>query len=138
MLDYSGATGAIHGYDFAGTILALGADAPSHLSIGDRVAGIVHGNNALNLSIGAFAEFVAADADLLLRLPDSMSFEEGSSIGTGLGTTLLCLFRELHVPGSLADIKCKVSDEPRTQGDFCLVSGGATATGTRALQLLKL
>src|SRR6185295_18114629 len=38
MLDYSAAAGAIHGYDFAGYIVALGASAPSHLRIGDRVA----------------------------------------------------------------------------------------------------
>ena len=36
MLDYSPAVGAIHGYDFAGVVVALGSDAPRHLSIGDR------------------------------------------------------------------------------------------------------
>ena len=49
MLDYSAAPGAIHGYDLAGTILALGADALAlgHLAVGDRVAGMVHGMNKL-------------------------------------------------------------------------------------------
>ena len=138
MLDYSPATGAIHGYDFAGTIVAVDSDAPSHLAVGDRVASLVHGNNSLNPSIGAFSEYVAAEGDLILKLPDSMSFEDGATIGTGLGTALLCLFRELEVPGSLDKIKCLLMDEPDTEGEFALVAGGATATGTRALQMLKL
>lgn len=135
MLDYSAAVSAILGYDFAGTIVALGSRAPSHLAIGDRVAGLVHGNNSLKPGVGAFSEYVETDGDLLLKMPDSMSFEEGATIGTGLGTALLCLFRELHVPGSLRSIK------PSTEapaGDFVLVAGGATASGTRALQLLRL
>lgn len=47
MLDYSAAAGAIHGYDFAGTIVALGSEALAHLAVGDSVAGMVHGMNAL-------------------------------------------------------------------------------------------
>ena len=46
-LDYSAAAGTIHGYDFAGTIVKLGINAPPHLAVGDRVAGFVHGMNAL-------------------------------------------------------------------------------------------
>lgn len=138
MLDYSPAIGAIHGYDFAGTIVALDSLAPCHLAMGDRVAGLVHGNNSLKPSIGGFSEYVAAECDLILKLPDSMSLEEGATIGTGLGTALLCLFRELNVPGSLHDIKRSLLDKPGSHGEFVLVAGGATATGTRALQMLKL
>jgi NADPH:quinone reductase-like Zn-dependent oxidoreductase len=47
MLDYSPAPGAIHGYDFSGIIVALGSDTPAHLSVGDRVAGMVHGMNSV-------------------------------------------------------------------------------------------
>ncbi|OBT42043.1 hypothetical protein VE00_07449 [Pseudogymnoascus sp. WSF 3629] len=66
MLDYSAAPGVIHGYDFAGTIVALGADALAlgHLAVGDRVAGMVHGMNKLQPDVGAFAEYVGAWADL--------------------------------------------------------------------------
>ncbi|KAL8679553.1 MAG: hypothetical protein Q9186_004173 [Xanthomendoza sp. 1 TL-2023] len=44
-LVYSPSPGAIHGADFAGTVVALGTDATaqSTLKIGDRVAGAVHG-----------------------------------------------------------------------------------------------
>ncbi|KAK4199540.1 chaperonin 10-like protein [Triangularia verruculosa] len=133
MLDYSAAEGAIHGYDFAGTIVALGADAPAHLSVGDRVAGMVHGMNKLRPDVGAFGTYVGASADLLLKLPDDMSFEEGASLGTGVATATLSLFDRLGVPATLGDLQ---RGEPK-QGDFVLVAGGSTASGTRAIQLLK-
>ncbi|GLA26184.1 GroES-like protein [Aspergillus phoenicis ATCC 13157] len=137
MLDYSPVPGAIHGYDFAGTIVALGSDTPPHLKVGDRVAGFVHGMNPLLPDVGAFAEYVAASADLVLKLPDTMSFEEGASLGLGLFTAGLGLFQHLQIPLSLT---CEPSPEASspTKADFVLVAGGSTATGTRALQLLKL
>ncbi|KFY16430.1 hypothetical protein V492_01339 [Pseudogymnoascus sp. VKM F-4246] len=139
MLDYSPAVGAIHGYDFAGVVVALGSEAPPHLSIGDRVAGAVHGNNSLEPRVGAFAQYVGAIAELLLKIPNSMTFEEGSTLGIGLATAGLSLFRELEIPVSieaLIDRAVPVSDAT-PNGAWVLVSGGATATGTRAIQLLK-
>lgn len=131
ILDFSPAVGAVHGHDFSGTIVALGPDAPGHLAVGDRVAGTVHGNNSLEPSIGGFSEYVASDGDLLLKLPEKMSFEEGATIGIGLGTALLCIFRELELPGPI------YPPEPSNSDKFVLVAGGATATGTRTIQLLK-
>ncbi|KAL6716649.1 hypothetical protein ACLMJK_006217 [Lecanora helva] len=146
MLDYSAVPGAIHGADFAGVIVALGTDAAAsgRLAVGDRVAGLVHGMNKLQPEIGAFAEYVGACADLLLKLPDTMSFEEGATFGTGLATTVLALFRELEVPASLDQLgkgqpfNDKQADEKGENPEFVLVAGGSTATGTRAIQLLKL
>jgi len=137
MLDYSAAAGAIHGYDFAGYIVALGADAPSHLAVGDRVAGIAHGMNKLRPEIGAFAEYVGACADLLLKMPDSMSFEDAASLGTGVATAVLSL-RELQVPSLLGNLLAAANDKAVSNDEYVLVAGGATASGTRAIQLLKL
>ena len=140
MLDHSAAKGAIHGYDFAGTIVALGADALAlgHLAIGDRVAGLVHGMNKLQPDVGAFAEYVGACADLLLKIPDHMSFEEAASFGTGLATASLSLFSELRVPASLDDVRKNKTVSDAEEREFVLVAGGSTATGTQAIQLLKL
>ncbi|KAL4733343.1 GroES-like protein [Aspergillus similis] len=145
MLDYSAAVGATHGYDFAGTIVALGANAlaSGYLSVGDKVAGLVHGMNKLRPDLGAFAEYVGAYADLLLKIPDHMSFEEAASLGTGVATAALGLFHELRVPTSLEQLHnfSGITESPskEEQGHkFVLVAGGSTATGTRALQLLKL
>lgn len=146
MLDYSAAHGAIHGYDFAGTVVTLGTEAlaSGHLAVGDRVAGLVHGMNKLRPDVGAFAEYVGAYADLLLKIPDHMSFEDAASFGTGLATASLSLFSELGVPASLGQLRehQPVGDEKDgvevEDREFVLVAGGSTATGTRAIQLLKL
>ncbi|KAL7935508.1 GroES-like protein [Trichoderma chlorosporum] len=142
MLDYSAAAGAIIGYDYAGTVVALGSEAAAagKLQIGDRVAGLVHGMNKLIPDVGAFSEYVGACADLLLKIPDSMSFEDGASFGTGVATAALSLFHELGVPASLEQLS-KGEPAPADQieqREFVLVAGGSTATGTRAIQLLKL
>ncbi|CAI7667361.1 unnamed protein product [Penicillium viridicatum] len=79
MLDYSAVPGAIHGYDLAGTVVALGENVRAGLVVGDRMAGFVHGMNCLQPEIGAFAEYVGATADLLLKIPDSLSFEEAAT-----------------------------------------------------------
>ena len=101
MLDYSAAAGAIHGYDFAGTIVKLGTNAPPHLAVGDRVAGFVHGMNALRPDVGAFAEYVGASGNLLLKMPEGMLFEDAASLGVGVATVGLGLFKELSVPATL-------------------------------------
>lgn len=144
MLDYSAAPGAIHGYDFAGTIVALGKDAlaSGRLAVGDRVAGFVHGMNSLQPDVGAFAEYVGACADILLKLPDHVDFEEAATLGVGIGTAVLGLFSELRVPASLEQLreggKKPVDDAGEKKRAFVLVAGGSTATGTRAIQLLKM
>ncbi|KAL2864312.1 zinc-binding alcohol dehydrogenase family protein [Aspergillus lucknowensis] len=138
MVDYSPVPGAITGYDFAGTIVALGEDTPSHLGVGDRVAGFVHGMNKALPDVGAFAEYVAAPANLLLRIPPEMRLEEAATLGLGLFTAGLGLFRELQVPASLDATKANSKSDNSSTGEFVLVAGGSTATGTRAIQLLKL
>nr|ARP51714.1 NADP-dependent dehydrogenase /enoyl-reductase [Phyllosticta cirsii] len=140
ILDYSAAPGTTAGYDFAGTVVALGhaALAKGSLHVGDRVAGMVHGMNKLNPAGGAFAQYVAADADLVLRVPDGMGWGEAATLGMGVSTAVLGLFVELQVPAKLAALGGAEGAHEDGTGPFVLVAGGSTATGTRAIQLLKL
>ncbi|RAK98440.1 zinc-binding alcohol dehydrogenase family protein [Aspergillus ibericus CBS 121593] len=147
MLDYSAAPGAVLGHDFSGTVVAIGSDvqATKHLAVGDRVAGVVHGMNKLKPDIGAFAEYVGAYADILLKIPDTMSFEEAASFGTGVATAMMGLFQELALPIESLEMlhdhhSQSIVDGPAEKDGrkFVLVAGGSTATGTRAIQLLKL
>ncbi|KAG6364986.1 hypothetical protein INS49_006591 [Diaporthe citri] len=141
ILDFSPAPGAIDGYDFAGTIVALGEEvtASGRFAVGDRVAGMVFGMNKLKPDIGAFAQYVGACADILLKIPKDMSFEEASGLGLGVATAAMALFKELQVPASLEDLREGLQVEKELKSDdFVLVAGGSTATGTRAIQLLKL
>ena len=128
-VDLSPSIGATPGCDYAGTVVSVGSKAKTGLQTGDRVCGWVFGNNPDRLDNGAFAEFTAAPADLVLRIPEHMSFEQASTVGVGIGTAGMALFHTLGLPLPLS-----------TQGDkqFVLVNGGATATGTLAIQLLQL
>lgn len=131
MVDYSATPGAINGYDFVGEIVSLGPGlARRDLAVGDHVCGLVHGMNALAPKNGAFAEYVAADSDFLLKVPGGMELTEAASLGTGVTTAGMALFHSLKIPATPA--------QPAQKPGFVLVYGGSTATGTIALQLLKL
>ncbi|KAI1385652.1 GroES-like protein [Hypoxylon trugodes] len=140
LLDYSATSGAVIGHDFAGTIVALGADAEAagRLALGDRVAGLVHGMNKLQPEIGAFAEYVGAHADLVLKIPDHMSFEDAASLGVGVATAALAIFGELGIPMPIVPVeKPELTEHEEDPRQYVLVAGGSTASGTRAIQLLK-
>lgn len=139
-LDYSPAPGAIHGTDFSGTIVALGAKAlaEGRFSVGDRVAGLVHGMNKLQPEVGSFAEYIGATVHTLLKIPDTMSFEEAATLGLAVATATFGLFRELQVPVTLEQLSSGGSKVDEDDREFVLVAGGSTATGTRAIQLLKM
>ena len=123
--------GAVDGSDFSGTVVALGPNLARDLKIGDRVAGAVHASNPLNPTSGAFAEYLAAWADQLWKMPDSMGWEEAATIGwCVVGTIGLAMFRSLKLPGS--------PEHPVQKNVFVLVYGGSTASGTMAIQMLRL
>lgn len=127
--DLSPSIGATIGCDYAGTVHSISSKAKTELRIGDRVCGWVFGNNPDRLDNGAFAEFTAAPADLLMRIPEDMSFEEAATLGVGIATAGMVLYHTMQLPLPLATESNK---------EFVLVNGGATATGIIAIQLLRL
>lgn len=110
------------------------------LKIGDRVCGAVHGSNPIDPSTGAFAEYVHTEGDLVLRVPDSVPWEKAAALGgIGHGTLALALWRSLGLKGT-PDLPRQGKEEAadnEEEGQYVLVYGGSTATGTMALQLLK-
>ncbi|KAI0447630.1 putative zinc-binding dehydrogenase family oxidoreductase [Xylaria telfairii] len=123
--------GAIGGCDFAGIVEELGPDAAKYgLKIGDRVCAAIMGMNPLQPSYGAFAEHVGAPCSALFKIPPAISFERASSLCTCFMTCGLALFQSLQLPGDPLS--------PSTKRLPVLVYGGATATGTAAIQLLRL
>jgi NADPH:quinone reductase-like Zn-dependent oxidoreductase len=124
--------GAVAGMDFAGEVIAVGSKVRTAVPIrvGDRVCGAVPGMNGLASGVGAFAAVVGTADITTMKIPDGMSYEEAASLGSGLGTIGLALFRSLQVPGT--------PSEPAEKPVDVLVYGGSTATGTLAIQLLKL
>lgn len=69
------------GCDFAGVVSEVGAGV-THLKVGDRVAGFVHGGRGEG--IGAFAEVVKTEAGLVWKIPENVDFEEAAALG-GIG-----------------------------------------------------
>lgn len=126
------APGCVAGMDWAGEVIAIGAKAqtPGEIKVGDRVCGAVIGYDKQNPAVGAFAEIVAATDAGVMKIPEGMSYEQGASLGAVISTIGLALFRSLGVPGNP---KCP-ADKPVD----VFVYGGSTATGTMAIQLLKM
>ncbi|CAJ2504340.1 Uu.00g117340.m01.CDS01 [Anthostomella pinea] len=104
--------GAIIVNDFVGAIVKIANDTTTELRVGDVVLGTVHGSNPSDAHSGAFAEYVRAPADLLLRVPEGLAIEEAATFGLALTTSVL------RAP--------------------VLVYGASTSTGAMALQLLRL
>jgi NADPH:quinone reductase-like Zn-dependent oxidoreductase len=73
------------GYEVAGTITALGAGVGDGLSVGDRVIAPVR--------FGGYAERASAQADGVVGLPESLSFEQGAAIPINYVTAWEALVR---------------------------------------------
>ncbi|KAI0179685.1 putative zinc-binding dehydrogenase family oxidoreductase [Hypoxylon sp. FL1284] len=127
---------AIVGLDFAGTVVAAYAgeesDDAARFAPGDRVCGAVHGSNPAEPNNGAFAAYVRAPAELLLRVPEGMDWAGAATLGTGLATAVLALWGDSAL--ALAATPDTTAADPLP----VLVYGGSTATGSLAVQLLRL
>lgn len=126
------------GCDFCGIVENAGSEeTAARFPRGTRVCGGIfpYGQAGAEQPLGgAFAQWVAADADQLLRVPGEWDDLQGAALG-GIGwvTCVLGLFIDpdaLCLPGRPSKTAEKALP--------VLVYGGATATGTMACQLLKL
>lgn len=126
------APGAVAGIDFSGEVVAIGpkAKSPAELKVGDRVFGAAIGYQVPKPTMGAFAEFVAANSAGLLKIPEGWSFEQAASLGCSISTIGLALYKSLDVPGT--------PKSPAEKSINVFVYGGSTSTGTLAIQLLKM
>ena len=78
---------------------------------------------------GAFSQYVAVNAELLLPVPETWSFEEAAQVGIAMYTASLCLYHALKLPSIL---------NPTTVPIDVLVWGGASAVGQATIQLARL
>lgn len=131
LLDQSTTVGAVSGADLAGTVVRLGKSV-TKLKIGDRVIGFTFGANPGNPGNGAFSQYVATPAGLCVPIPDDMDFATAASMPMGIFTVGF-VFRSLGLEFDLSG-----QNQTRGRGEYVLVHGGATATGTVALQMLKI
>jgi len=123
---------SIVGCDFAGSVVSVGPQVTKSFRAGEKVFGCVHGSNASQPYDGVFAEYAAVKGDLTMRVPSSTSLENAATIPLGSITVGQGLFQKgkgigLQLPG-----------EGKPTGEWVLVYGGSTATGTLGIQFAKL
>jgi NADPH:quinone reductase-like Zn-dependent oxidoreductase len=105
-------------------------EALGRLKIGDRVAGLADGMEGLRPQSGAFGEYVSVDGGMAFKMPDTMTMAEGASMPLRVATASMALFHSLGLESSMLET-------PTKEKLTVLVYGGATSTGTMAIQLLK-
>ncbi|BCM91803.1 phthiocerol/phenolphthiocerol synthesis polyketide synthase type I PpsC [Abditibacteriota bacterium] len=101
------------GSDAAGTIAAVG-EGVGNWHIGDRV---FTGRS----QSGSYAEFTLCAADMVFRLPDSLSFEQGAAIGLPYATAHRALFGKAGAK----------------KGESVFVHGATGGVGVAAIQLAQ-
>ena len=104
---------AILGLEFAGEVAEAGSSA-GEFSVGDRVFGLVGG--------GAYAEFLVAPKDLLVPIPDHLSYDAAAAIPEAFYTAheTLCELGALQ------------------PGQTLLVHAGASGVGCAAIQVARM
>ena len=103
----------ILGLEVAGTVIEVGADVTG-FEIGDNVCALVNG--------GGYAQQIAVDYRMLLKLPERLSFTKAAAIPE----VFLTAFQALHWIARL---------QP---DETVLIHAGASGVGTAAIQLVRL
>jgi NADPH:quinone reductase-like Zn-dependent oxidoreductase len=117
------------GCDYAGIVEDVGEKVTKPFKKGDRVCGFVMANNSMQFDDGADQEYLVAKADLQIKMPDYLSFEEAATLGVGLVTIGQGLYQKLKLPWP---------DQPAKESFPILIYGGSSATGALAIQWAKL
>ncbi|RBA22579.1 TOXD [Fusarium proliferatum] len=99
--------------------------------LGCDFAGVVE-RNTLRPDDGAFADYLVAQAHILVRLPLNISSEQGSTLPTALFTAGFCLYSHLSFPYP------EKSERAQAAQPVLLIYGGGTAIGSMQIQLAKL
>lgn len=107
----------IPGFDAAGVIVEVGSGVTQY-QVGDRV--FVGSFKKLDQS-GSYTEYMVIDEDIVIPLPDNVSYEEGASLGIPAFTAYHVLFQRA---------KAK-------KGETIFIHGATGGVGTLAVQMAK-
>ena len=111
------------GSDVSGVVDAVGSDI-RHFRKGDRVTGFADVLLSKDPQNGAFQQYSLVKECALAKIPDSMSFEEGSILPMSVATSGVGIFLSMGIPRPPA----------KQQGGF-LVWGASSSVGTAAVQI---
>lgn len=107
------APNGLSGCDFSGTIVEVGPQVEKSFNVGDRIAGTTHGANYSQTEDGCFAEYAMAKADLLVKIPDSLTFEQAATFPLGVSTVGQGLFQKA--------LKLNLPTNPTKNGETVLI-----------------
>ena len=113
----------ILGSDVSGEVEAVGSDV-KHFQKGDRVTGFADVILSKDPRNGAFQHYSVVKDCAVAKIPDSMSFEEGSILPMSIATSGVGIFLSMAIPRPPA----------KQQGGF-LVWGASSSVGTGAVQI---
>ncbi|PVI00909.1 GroES-like protein [Periconia macrospinosa] len=119
------------GSDFAGVVVEVGPGVSRDFKVGDRIAGVVFGQNQLRKNDGAFAHLISVKSDYQMKVPDNLSDVDAATQGVALITMGVGLYRSFELPLPA------VSPAPPSRFPF-FIYGGSTAMGISAIQFAKL
>jgi NADPH2:quinone reductase len=108
-----GTVGATVGLDWAGEVVAVGAETKGGFKPGDRV---------MCAGAGGYAEYAVCDWGRVVPMPDDMSFDDAATLPVALGT--------MH--------DALVTNGRLMSGDSVLIQGASSGVGLMALQIAKL
>jgi NADPH:quinone reductase-like Zn-dependent oxidoreductase len=118
--------GVTVGCDFVGTVVALGPKVTKDYKVGDRIAGCTHGCNKTEPEDGAFGEYCMVKEGISFKVPEKMPDAKAATVGVAVTTVALGLYGKLGMP---------MPGSGKTgEGQWLLVYGGSTATGSVAIQ----
>ncbi|KAJ1323655.1 NADPH:quinone reductase [Microdochium nivale] len=130
--------GRVVGCDFAGTVAEVPDGTQSEWTVGQRVAGWVHGGTT-DPDRGAFAEYLATEPSLLFPVPEGVRLEDAATISLAVATAVQALFQRLGLPQPVGS-----SPPSREAGDDdnsrtpVLIYGGTSSVGLYAVQIARL
>ena len=117
----------ILGFDISGDIHQVGANV-TKFKAGDRVTALVGGLG--NNSKGGFQLFVRAEESSVAKIPDFVTYAEGSVLPLCITTAASALFDKNQLALPLPQL------EPKAQGKAVLIWGGSSVVGALAIQMV--
>jgi len=124
------AENGLSGCDYSGIVEEIGNAVTKSFKKGDKICGCAHGANFSNTNDGVFAEYAVVKGDLQMHVPETLQMEAAATFPLGAITCGQSLYQK--------SLKLKLPTEPSTGGEYVLVYGGSTATGSLGVQYAKL
>lgn len=122
------------GTDLSGIVAAVGPGVTS-FQPGDRVLGAADGMRSGNPDHASFQTYTVVSAAAATKLPDAVSFAQGATLPTAVGTAALALVDVLGLPLPGAKPLAS-SEEDKRKG--ILIWGGASSVGAAAVRLARV